>query len=73
MCSQRYWGPFGDDKEQYFYKNETSSYKHILLPPTIRPWFRQYYDKKQVRNGSLAAEKINYLPDDSALSFYDRV
>lgn len=43
----RYWGPFGTDKESFFYENKTSPHRHILLPPTIRPWFRQYYDPKQ--------------------------
>jgi hypothetical protein len=43
----RYWGPFGTDRESFFEENTTSPHRHILLPPTIRPWFRQYYDSKQ--------------------------
>eukprot|EP00051_Salpingoeca_urceolata_P005781 m.77130 g.77130 ORF g.77130 m.77130 type:complete len:462 (+) comp14537_c1_seq3:3177-4562(+) len=45
--SKRYWGPFGDDKEVYFDHNRTSPHRHILLPPTIAPWYRQYFDPKQ--------------------------
>jgi hypothetical protein len=56
---QRYWGPFGESDEAYFPKNDSSPFRHILLPDTIRPWFRQYYDARQT---SVFGPDLLYFP-----------
>lgn len=64
----RDWGPFGDDKESFFPHNASSPYKHIVLPPTIQPFFRQYYDARQAE--VFGAQAV-YMPLGSRSEFPD--
>ena len=63
----RYWGPFGTDKESFFRSNSSSAYDHIMLPPTIRPWFRQYFDPKQ--QAAFGSETAMFMPLGSRVEF----
>jgi hypothetical protein len=66
----RYWGPFGDDKESFFHENTTSPHRHILLPPTIKPWFRQYFDPKQSEAFGYG-DNVLHIPLGSRVEFPD--
>ena len=70
--NKRYFGPFGDGdrtNESFFYKNDSSPHEHILLPPTIRPWFRQYFDPKQQE--AFGDGSALYIPLGSRVEFPD--
>ena len=64
----RYFGPFGDDRESFFRENATGEHPHIRLPPTVRPWFRQYYDPKQQ---AAFGEDALFMPLGSRAEFPD--
>lgn len=66
----RYFGPFGTDRESFFYNNMSSPHKHILLPPTIKPWFRQYFDPKQNEAFQYGVDTL-HMPLGSRVEFPD--
>jgi hypothetical protein len=66
----RYFGPFATDRESFFYHNDTSPHKHILLPPTITPWYRQYFGPKQDEAFHFGVNTL-YIPLGSRVEFPD--
>jgi len=66
----RYFGPFGTDRESFFYNNMSSPHKHILLPQTIKPWFRQYFDPKQNEAFKYGVDTL-HMPLGSRVEFPD--
>lgn len=50
----KHWGPHGPGRE--FPSNSSSPHHHIVLPADINPWFKQYYNWKQVQ-GTRAHKK----------------
>lgn len=44
--NNKYYGLHGPDS--LLPSNETHPLRHIIMPPFARPWFRQYFDSRQV-------------------------
>lgn len=63
----RRYGPHGKGRE--FETNETSEFKHIVLPQEIYPMFRQYYHYRQI--GAFGPNRIRFVPLGSRAEFPD--
>ena len=61
----RRFGPHGKGKE--FGTNETSEYKHILLPEEVFPMYRQYYHYRQI--AAHGSDRMRFVPLGSRNEF----
>ena len=61
----RRFGPHGKGKE--FGTNETSEYKHILLPEEVFPMYRQYYHCRQI--AAHGSDRMRFVPLGSRHEF----
>lgn len=68
----RHWGPFGDDddtEEALFNARREHPLQPIVLPSSVKPWFRQYADPKQAR--AFTEDEARYWPLGSRVEFTD--
>lgn len=64
--NNKYYGLHGPGG--MFASNESHPLRHILMPPHARPWYRQYYDSRQV---AAFGDDARYFPLGSRPEFPD--